>query len=222
MSIQYFTSDAKIASRQLSKENWLWNNVLYSWGAKWMSRRSLPWFQNQSYPYVGKSPRRLGFVYCIKCRVLAYLYLFCSYTERKIVSTVRLCSILSLIFWCLTVLGLQSSWLFVGSDRPCIPSDLLSSRRQRYLTRYLHSTQLLLFCQILDGPSTATKPEQKSPKLNVNAFQDRLALLQGLASLEITSSCTKIEQEIPGWLPNKKVNSNTKVVDFTMEVDDNK
>ena len=83
-------------------------------------------------------------------------------------------------------------------------------------------TQLLLVCQILDGPSTATKPEQKSPKLNVNAFQDRLALLQGLASLEITSSCTKIEQEIPGWLPNNKVNSNTKVVDFTMEVDDNK
>ena len=144
MSIQYFTSDTKIASRQLSKENWLWNNVLYSWGAKWMTRRSLLWFQNQSYPYVGKSTRRLGFAYCIKCRVLAYLYLFCSYTERKIVSTVRLCSILSLIFWCLTVLGLQSSWLFVGSDRPCIPSDLLSSRRQRYLTRYLHTTIALL------------------------------------------------------------------------------
>ena len=113
-------------------------------GAKGMCRRSLPWFQNQSYPYVGKSTRRLGFAYCIKCRVLAYLYLFCSYTERKIVSTVRLCSILSLIFWCLTVLGLQSSWLFVASDRPCIPSDLLSSRRQRYLTRYLHTTIALL------------------------------------------------------------------------------
>ena len=95
-------------------------------------------------------------------------------------------------------------------------------RRHRYLTRYLHSTQLLLVCQILDGPSTATKPLQKSQKLNVNAFQDRLALLQGLALLEIASSCTKIEQEIPGWLPNNKVNSNTKVVDFTMEVDDNK
>ena len=64
----------------------------------------------------------------------------------------------------------------------------------------------------------------KNPQnyVNVNAFQDRLALLQGLALLEIASSCTKIEQEIPGWLPNNKVNSNTKVVDFTMEVDDNK
>ena len=151
----------------------------YSWGAKWMSRRSLPWFQNHSYPYIGKSPRRLGFVYCIKCRVLAYLYLFCSYTERKIVSTVRLCSILSLIFWCLTVLGLQSSWLFVGSDRPCIPSDLLSSA-DRGISPDI-CTQLLLVCQILDGPTTATKPEQKSPKLNANSFQDRLALLQGLA-----------------------------------------
>ena len=141
MSIQYFTTDTKIASRQLSKEHWLWNNVLYSWGAKWMSRRSLPWFQNQSYPYVGKSTRRLGFAYCIKCRVLAYLYLFCSYTERKIVSAQLDCAqFWAWNFWCLTVLGLQSSWLFVASDRPCIPSDLLSSRRQRYLTRYLHTT----------------------------------------------------------------------------------
>ena len=218
MSIQYFTSDTKIAPRQLSKEQWLWNNVLYSWGAIWMSRR----FQNQSYPYVGKSTRRLGFAYCIKCRVLAYLYLFCSYTERKIVSAYLDCAQFwawffgVLQFWGCRVLG----FLWGVTDRAFL--RISSPAADRGISPDI-CTQLLLFCQILDGPSTATKPEQKSQKLNANSFQDRLALLQGLALLEIASSCIRIEQEFLGWwFPKEKVNNNTKVVDFTMEVDDKK